>query len=97
MADIGIAIDEKDPDRFVMTYLRCMAEGYTMSVPVDTELETLNQKWEKILAKYRCDFSDEFGQGVSQKWLELLRQCTLDASDLELQLCQAAGIDLCTK
>ena len=94
LADIGVAIDQKDPSHFVKTYLTCMAQGYTMSVPTDEDPQILTEKWEKILAKYRRDFSDEFGKGVSQRWLELLQQCQLDAPNLEAQLCQAAGIDI---
>ena len=60
LADIGEAIDRNQPEELVTVYLTCLIQGYSMSCPVDQNKSKLNEKWGKILAKYRRDFSDEF-------------------------------------
>ena len=65
-----------------------------MSCPVDQNKSKLNEKWGKILAKYRRDFSDEFCEGVTDRWFELLSVCDIKSSDLEMELCEAAGIKM---
>ena len=56
LAEIGLAIDQNDPESFVNTYLICLAHGYSIDCPIDSSLDDLNKKWAKSLAKYRREF-----------------------------------------
>jgi hypothetical protein len=94
LAEIGLAIDQNDPELFVNTYLICLAHGYSIDCPIDSRPDDLNKKWAKSLAKYRREFSDEFCHEVSVRWLKLLKKCRTDEANIELQLCKAAGLSI---
>ena len=94
LTNIGSAIDKNNPKAFVDAYLLCVAQGFSIHCPVDKKIQDLNKKWSKILAKYRRDFTDEFCNEVSKIWFNLLEQCKTEAPNIELQLCNAAGISL---
>ncbi|MEC8678735.1 MAG: hypothetical protein VXX85_07765 [Candidatus Margulisiibacteriota bacterium] len=94
LAEIGLAIDQNNPESFVNTYLICLAHGYSIDCPIDSSLDDLNKKWAKSLAKYRREFSDEFCNEVSVRWLKLLKMCRADEPNIELQLCKAAGLSI---
>ena len=94
LADIGLTIDKNQPKEFIAVYLTCMVQGFSLSCPVDGNKSRLNEKWAKVLAKYRRDFSDEFCQGVTDQWFELMSMCDPKSSEFELQLFNAAGLSL---
>ena len=94
LADLGTYIDRGIPEDFVKVYLTCMAQGFSLSCPVDQKVDGLTDKWAKILAKYRGEFTDEFCDGVAQVWMGLLASCDLNSPDYELQLIKAAGVSM---
>ena len=94
LTEIGLAIDKNDPESFIHTYLICLSHGYSIDCPVDSNQTDLNKKWAKSLAKYRREFSDEFCDEVSKRWLTLLKMCKTDEPNIELQLFKAAGLSI---
>jgi len=97
LAEIGSAIDEGDPNKFINTYIICLAHGYSIQCPIGSNKDELNKKWSKVLAKYRREFSDEFCEAISGIWFQLLAKCKTDEPRIELQLLKAAGISLDNK
>ena len=92
LTDLGVYIDQNKPQDFVNVYLTCLAQGFSLACPTDATKEKLIDKWSKILAKYRRDFSDEFCQEIALIWLKLLSSCNTSAPDIEHQLFKVAGI-----
>ena len=94
LSDIGHCIDQGHPKNFVTMYLTCLAQGFLLPCPYDVHFDALVDKWAKVLAKYREEFTDEFCYGVAQIWMELLTRCDLNGEHFELQLIKAAGISM---
>ena len=92
LAKIGECIDQNKPHEFIKVYLICLAQGFSMSCPTEKDHIKLNEKWSKILPKYRQNFSDEFCHIVSTQWGQLLQQCDPTSNQLELDLLTLAGI-----
>tara|TARA_A100001015_G_C15036740_1_gene736773 strand:+ start:2707 stop:3531 length:825 start_codon:yes stop_codon:yes gene_type:complete len=94
LTDLGIYIDQNKPEDFITVYLTCLAQGFSLQCPIDNNQDRLTEKWSKILAKYRREFSDEFCKEIVIKWLKLLSQCDTSAPDVEMQIVAAAGISM---
>ena len=90
---IGSFIDNNDPSGLIHCYLTCMALGFTLPCPTNSNKSDLFDAWEKILAKHRNDFTDEFCAAVSNEWYQLLTQCNPE-KPIPTQLFTQANIQL---
>ena len=94
LTDLGVHIEKNQPTEFIDTYLRCMAKGFQLPCPVDTDIAKLIPKWSKVLARYRRDFSDAFCADIATKWFKLIEQCDTAAADLPIQILRVANINM---
>ena len=86
LIEIGEYIDRKQARPFIKVYLTCLAQGYQLTCPINLDKDELFKSWEKVLAKYRDNFTDEFCQDVTNNWHGLLKRCDMNSSQIEKML-----------
>lgn len=73
LSDLSTHIEKENAEEFLKNYLLLKYSGFGLRLPKDTKRPAIQESWEKIAAKYHSNFTDDFIEALTEKWIQTIK------------------------